>query len=63
LNTGARGHCRAGPIAPAGQNARIGLLHNTDTIGPCPRISDNTVLCNAGAMPADGLYKEVDIYL
>jgi len=37
----------------------IGLLHNTDTIGPCPRVSDNTVLCNAGAMPADELYKVV----
>jgi len=63
LNTGARRHCRAGPIAPAGQNEGIYLLHNTDTIGPCPRVSDNTVLCNAGAMPADGNIKQQNIYL
>ncbi|MDD2353581.1 MAG: hypothetical protein PHX56_08535 [Atribacterota bacterium] len=63
MNTGARGHCRAGPIAPAGQNEGIYLLHNTDTIGPSPKVSDNTALCNAGDMPADGVNKAADIYL
>ena len=43
--------------------AGMALLHNADTIGPSPKVSDNTTLCNAGDMPADGLYKEVDIYL
>jgi len=43
--------------------AGMALLHNADTIGPSPKISDNTTLCNTGDMPADSRDKAVDIYL
>jgi len=36
----------------------MALLHNADTIGPSPKVSDNTALCNTGAMPADGVIKQ-----
>ncbi|MDD5638182.1 MAG: hypothetical protein PHD84_10285 [Atribacterota bacterium] len=53
---------RAGPYLPQANIEGIYLLHNTDTIGPSPKVSDNTALCNTGDMPADGWYKAVDIY-
>ena len=63
MNTGAIRHLRAGPYLPQANIEGIVLLHNTAIIGPSPNVSDNTALCNAGDMPADGLYKTVDIYL
>jgi len=63
LNTGARQHLRAGPYLPQVNIEGIYLLHNADTIGPSPKVSDNTTLCNAGDMAADGRDKAVDIYL
>jgi hypothetical protein len=33
------------------------------TIGPSPKVSDNTTLCNTEDMPADSEGKAVDIYL
>jgi len=63
LNTGARQHGSAGAYLPQANVEGIYLLHNADTIGPSPKVSDNTTLCNTGDMPADGLNKAVDIYL
>jgi len=54
LDTGARQHGSAGAYLPQANVEGIYLLHNADTIGPSPKISDNTTLCNTGDMPADG---------
>ena len=63
MNTGARRHLRAGPYIPQANIVGIYLLHNADTIGPSPKVSDNTTLCNTGDMAADGVNKAEDIYL
>jgi hypothetical protein len=63
LNTGARQHVSAGAYLPQANVEGIVLLHNADTTGPSPKVSDNTTLCNTGDMPADGEGKSVDCYL